>query len=175
MSLSTSFSHITMVSGCGRELNAQFSPDTLTWYSTQSHYTDTELTSSSSTFLMLSQAKEQLVPFLKSSVLPDRGSNPQPPGHKAPSSTTEPLCRSTILALYTEQANLTTHWFDYYNIDCWMRGSYSVARCWSDSTTGSIWSESKLLRLSVQKLRVNTVYEQLAFTGVTCLKYLLLW
>ena len=29
------------------------------------------------------QAKEQLVPFLKSLVWPGRGSNPQPPGHKA--------------------------------------------------------------------------------------------
>ena len=48
------FSHITTVSGCSRELNAHFqsaaslkyhAPDTMTWYSTQSHYTDTELTS----------------------------------------------------------------------------------------------------------------------------------
>ena len=81
-SLSTSFSHIETVSGCGRELNAPFysaaslkyhAPDTLTRYSTKSHYTDTELTSSSSTFLMLSAKR-------KSSC---RESNPQPPGHRA--------------------------------------------------------------------------------------------
>ena len=55
------------MSGRGRELNAQFysatslkpqALDTLTWYSTQSHYTDTELTSSSSTFLMLSAKRK---------------------------------------------------------------------------------------------------------------------
>ena len=34
-------------------------------------------------FLYFRQAKEQLVPFLKSLVWPGLGSNPQPPGHKA--------------------------------------------------------------------------------------------
>ena len=41
------------------------------WHYTQSHYTDTKLTSSRSTFLILS------------AILKGWGSNPQPPGHKA--------------------------------------------------------------------------------------------
>ena len=42
------------------------------------------------------QAKEQLVPFLKSLVWLGRRSNPQPPGHEADALPTEPLCRYLI-------------------------------------------------------------------------------
>ena len=71
----------------------------MTWYSTQSHYTDTELTSSDSWLYFLNaecQAKEQLVPFLKSLVWLGWGSNPQPPGRKADALPTEPLCRFSV-------------------------------------------------------------------------------
>ena len=56
-----------------------------TWYSTQSHYPDTGLTSSESLLYFLNaerQAKEQLVPFLKSLVWLGPESNPQSPDHK---------------------------------------------------------------------------------------------
>ena len=66
----------------------------LTWYSIKSHYIDTELTSSDFLFYFLNteqQAKEQLVPFLKSLVWPGWGLSLQPPCHKGDALPTEPL------------------------------------------------------------------------------------
>ena len=74
-----------MVSGCDRELNAHFysaatlkydSPDTWSWYHTQSHYLDTGSTSPSSTPLKVwMPSEQQLVPFLMTLVCRGQGSD----------------------------------------------------------------------------------------------------
>ena len=92
-SLSTSFSLILTVSGCV----------TLYW-----HWAD----QFSPYFLNAERkAKEQLEPFLKSLVWPSRGSNPQPPSHKA-DALPEPLCWNT------EKQWLTKRIIIPYDLSC---------------------------------------------------------
>ena len=75
---------VSASTGCLTEISQ---PRHLTWYSTQSHYTDTELTSSDSLIYFLNaehQTKEQLVPFLEVVGMV---------GHKAEALPIEPLYR----------------------------------------------------------------------------------
>ena len=77
-------------------------PRHLPRYSTKSHYNFNELTISDFQLYFLNaahQAKELLVPFLKSLAWLGRGSNLQPPGHKADALPTELLCWSIHLGV----------------------------------------------------------------------------
>ena len=93
-----SFSHIATVSGCGRELKAHCLECSLTEIFDMIFHPVTLYLADQFWFPALlswcrAQNERAANTFLTSLVWLSRGSNPQPPGHKAKALPTEPLCR----------------------------------------------------------------------------------